>query len=122
MKKAILVLALFVGLKSFGQSDTTIVSQALGDSITIEKSAFEINPVIVTAQGDSARSMNWYAFGVTRDTTSGFNTYVKLFDSKGVQISAFNCSIPASIGNLWYKDPTPIDDYILSQNKRFSRP
>jgi len=122
MKKIILVAALFIGAKSFGQSDTIIVSKALGDSITIQKSAFEIHPVIVTAQGDSARSINWYAFNVTRDTTTGFNTYVQLFDKNGKAIGAFNCPIPASVGNLWYKDPAPVDDYILSQNPRFVKP
>ena len=122
MKKIILLAALFIGAKSFGQSDTVIVSKDLGDSIHIQKSAFEISPVIVTAQGDSARSMNWYAFNVTRYTTTGFNTYVQLFEESGKSIGAFNCPIPATIGNLWHKDPTPIDDYILSQNLRFIKP
>ena len=126
MKKTIFILAaaLLIGAKSFAQAgDTTVLSKALGDSITMRFDAFEVNPVPVVFLSDTVRSMSWRAFDVTRKS-KGFNTYVQLFNKYGNPIDklAFNCPIPASIDSVWCNDPTPIDEYILSKHPEITLP
>lgn len=120
MKKLILILFVFATIGASAQ--TRKQSVALSDSIVMTQGAIEIEPVIVNAQGDTARSLNWNAFDVHReDTTSGCNTYVQLYDKNGKSIAAFNQPIPASVVNVWGVDPAPVDDYIFYMNPRFKR-
>jgi hypothetical protein len=116
MKKIIIIFAVLFSLQSQAQN---VLSKALGDSIIVPTGAFEVQPVIVDALGDSARSFSWVAISVTRDTTTGFNTYCQAYTSTGVSVSQFNCYVPKEIANLWAVDPSPIDDFILSKYPRF---
>ena len=124
MKKIIFTLSLFVTFQTVvkAQSVDTILSVALGDSIVVQPGGIEIQPIIADAMGDSARSLNFYAFGVQSDSTQGCNTYVQLFDKTGKTLSAFNQPIPANVLNQWKADPSVIFNYILSINQRFKRP
>lgn len=88
---------------------------------TVLPNAIQILPIIVTAQGDTATQVGWYAFDVQRDSVSGCNTNVSLYNRKGVKLYSYNQPIPAAILNQWADDPTPIDDYIFSQNLRLVR-
>lgn len=117
MKKILIIALSFISFNAKAQ--TKVLSVALSDSIVMVKGSIEIIPIVVTAQGDTARSLNWYAFNVNRsDTTQGCNTYVQLYDKNGKSISQFNQPIPASIANVWGISPSPIDDYIFSMNPR----
>lgn len=99
-----------------------VSTSPLQDTIVLNQGAMEIEPVIVNAQGDTARSLNWYAFDVHReDTTAGCNTLVQLYDKKGNNIANFNQPIPASVVNIWGINPAPVDDYIFAMNPRFKR-
>lgn len=120
MKNTLTFIAMLLCLATTAQ--TKKVSVALSDSIVMTPGAIEINPVIVTAQGDTARSLNWYAFDLQRDdTAAGCNTYVQLFDKNGKSIAQFNQHIPASVVKIWGVEPTPVDDYIFKMNPRFVR-
>lgn len=120
MKQLLLIMAVTFCLSASAQ--TRKVSNVMEDTITLNQGAIEIEPVIVTAQGDSARSLNWYAFDVHRDdTTAGCNTYVQLYDKTGKSIAQFNQPIPASVVNVWGVDPSPVDDYIFLMNPRFKK-
>lgn len=119
MKKTILILLVLVSLST--QAQTRKQSSVLTDSIVMVQGAIEIEPIIVNAQGDSARSMNFNAFNVTPDTASGCQTYVQLFDKNGRSIADFNCLIPASVKNVWGTDDSVIFNYILLMNPRFKK-
>lgn len=120
MKKLFILAAILIGFTA--QAQTKKQSSALTDSIVIVQGGIEIEPVIVNAQGDTARSLNWTAFNLHReDTTAGCQTYVQLFDKNGQSIAQFNCPIPASVVSIWGIDPSPVDDYIFLMNPRFKK-
>lgn len=118
MKKLFIFAAILIGFTA--QAQTRKQSSVLADSIVVV--GIEIEPIIVNAQGDTARSLNWTAFDVHReDTTAGCQTYVQCYDKNGKSIAQFNCPIPASVVNVWGVDPSPIDDYIFLMTPRFKR-
>jgi hypothetical protein len=119
MKKLFISLLVLVSLSA--QAQTRKQSSVLTDSIVMVQGAIEIEPIIVNAQGDSARSINFNAFNVTPDTASGCQTYVQLFDKNGRSIADFNCPIPASVKNVWGTDDSVIFNYILLMNPRFKK-
>lgn len=120
MKKLFIIAAILIGFTA--QAQTRKASSVLTDSIVMKQGAIEIEPVIVNAQGDTARSLDWTAFNLQReDTTAGCQTYVQCYDKNGRSIAQFNCPIPASVVNVWGVDPSPIDDYIFLMNPRFKR-
>ena len=119
MKKLLIILFVLLGLSS--QAQIRKQSSVLTDSIVMVQGCIEIEPVIVNAQGDSARSINFNAFNVTPDTTSGCQTYVQLFDKNGKSIADFNCFIPSSVKNVWGTDDSVIFNYILLMNPRFKK-
>lgn len=119
MKKVLFILSLFVLSNANAQlRDTVIVNT---DTVVINNDAIVIEPVIVNAKGDTAFSINWTAFNLSRDTAQGCQTYVQLFDKYGRAVADFNQPIPASVVAVWGVDPSPIDDYILAMNPRFKR-
>lgn len=120
MKK---ILFVFFVLASFGAySQAKIKSAFLADSISIGQGAIEIKPVIVTAEGDTARSLNWVAYGVYRDNKSiGCNLAVLVYDKKGRELSNLPLPVPAEIVNNWGTDPAPIDDYIFYKFPRLKK-
>ena len=119
MKKLFIFFLVLVSLST--QAQTRKQSSVLTDSIVMVQGAIEIEPIIVNAQGDSARSLNFSAFNVTPDTASGCQTYVQLFDKNGRRIADFNCPIPSSVKNVWGTDDSVIYDYILLMNPRFKK-
>lgn len=124
MKKLIFFLFLFGAFQAVKAQSVvdTVVSVSQGDSIVIQKGGIEIQPVVANSNGDSARSMNFYAFDVKSDSTQGCQTYVQLFDKTGKVLDVFNQPIPASVVNQWKIDPTVMFDYIISKRPRLKRP
>ena len=110
MKKLILFLCLFISVGAMAQQDTVYIP----GSIPIE-------PIVVNAVGDTAFSMSWVAFNLSSDTTQGCNTYVQLYNKKGLSVANFNQAIPASVVKIWGTDNKVIDDYILFVNPRLKR-
>lgn len=118
MKKAILLLSVLFSLSAMAQQDTVIVNT---DTIVKPIGGILIDPVIASAKGDSAWSMDFVALNVKSDTLSGCNTYVTLQDKNGRVISDFNQWIPANVLNQWEADATPVFNHILANNPRFRR-
>lgn len=125
MKKIFFFLALIIGLTVNAQRQSAIIPMDTvivnNDTVIVNIDAIVIEPVIVNAKGDTAFSLLWQAQNVSRDTTQGCNTYVQLYNKKGLLIADFDQPIPASVVNEWGTDPSPIDDFILAQNPRFKR-
>ena len=109
MKKVILSILVLASLTTKAQ-DTTVYT----------KGAILIQPIIVNAQGDSAYSIVWSAFGLSNNG-EGCSTYVTLNGKLNQKLTDFNCGIPSYIVNQWGTDNTIIDDYILSQYPRFKK-
>ena len=117
MQKTITLILLVVAIGV--QAQTRIKSKALGDSITIQKSAFEIAPIIVTPQGDTARSLYWYTTAIGRDTTIGFNVVVNMYDKYGVVLTTISNAIPGNVWAHWLLFTSKMDVFILNQRRRF---
>jgi hypothetical protein len=62
---------------------------------------------------DTITQVNWWVFGLGRDTAQGCNTYVVAYDKRGRKITDGNVPIPAHIVQQWGTDNTLIDDFIL---------
>lgn len=118
MKKLFIIAAILIGFTANAQTDTAVIGQ---DTVLVPLGAIVINPVIADAKGDSAWTLNFYAFDVKADTVSGCQTLVTLSNKQGASIANFNQPIPASVLNTWSEDPAPIYDYILLMNPRFKR-
>ncbi|MCA6489097.1 MAG: hypothetical protein IM569_13805 [Chitinophagaceae bacterium] len=120
MKNLLFAFLAFIAVNASAQKKP---SEALQDSIFLHVGAFEIEPLVVGIQNDTARSITWNAFDVCRnDSTAGFKTYIQLFDKNGKQVSDMNLNIPASVAKKWGANPDLIDDYILSQFQRIKKP
>jgi hypothetical protein len=118
MKKLILLLSIPFSLSVSAQQDTIIVNN---DTIIKPVGAILVENVIVSAQGDTAFSMDFVALNVKSDTLSGCNTYVTLQSRRGNVISDFNQWIPADVLKRWDDNPSPIFDHILANNPRLKR-
>ncbi|TAG31868.1 MAG: hypothetical protein EAZ35_02130 [Sphingobacteriia bacterium] len=103
MKKTILFFAiLFAAIAVQAQKIDTV------------QSAILVNPVVVNAlTKDTAFQVSWSAFGITRDTSKGCNTYVQVFDRKAKRVMELNIPIPAKTLQDWDSDII-IDNYILT--------
>jgi hypothetical protein len=115
MKKVLLSILIFASLSTKAQ-DSTVVA----DTVIYSKGAIHIEPIIVNAQGDSAYSIVWSAFGLSSNG-EGCNTYVTLRSKINEKLADFNCAIPSYIVDIWGIDNTIIDNYILSQYPRFKK-
>ena len=118
MKKYITFLLLIAAIGAKAQ--VKIKSIAGGDSIVLPKGCYEIKPVVVTAMGDTARSMTWCTNQMQRDTLIGFNLNVSLFNKNGAQIAVFGMQMPPLQNVQLYLNM--LDNYISQQNKRFVKP
>lgn len=118
MKKYITFLLLIAAIGVKAQNK--VKSKALGDSIIVPKGAFEINPIIVTAQGDTARSVTWTTNQMRRDTTIGFGINVVLFSKNGNQLSTFDISAPPLTNTAAYLNG--IDNFVMYLTPRISKP
>lgn len=102
MKKLILFAAIFAALSVQAQKVDTV------------KNAIQVKPVVVNAlQKDTCYQVGWSVFGISRNDTTGANSYVQLFDRKGKRVSEMNVRIPYSVLSVWLEDIV-IDNYILT--------
>jgi len=118
MKQLFIFLFVLIGFTAKSQTDTAVIGQ---DTVLVPVGSIVINPIVVNAQGDSAWTVNFYAFDVKADTVSGCQTLVTLAGKNGQSLSTFNQPIPASVLNTWSDDPAPIYNYILLMNPRLKR-
>ena len=90
---------------------TTAPVQVQSDTIP---SAIQVKPVEFNRlTKDTVTQINWWVFGLGRDTTHGCNTYVVAYDKRGKKVTDGNVPIPAAIVKQWGTDNTLIDDFIL---------
>jgi hypothetical protein len=90
---------------------TTAPVQVQADTIP---SAIQVKPVEFNRlTKDTITQVNWWVFGLGRDTAQGCNTYVVAYDRKGRKVTDGNVPIPAHIVQEWGTDNTLIDDFIL---------
>lgn len=118
MKQLFIFLFVLIGFTAKSQTDTAVIGQ---DTVLVPSGAIVINPIIVNAQGDSAWTVNFYAFDVKADTVSGCQTLVTLAGKNGQSLTNFNQPLPASVVNAWRVSSDPVYDYILFMNPRFKR-
>ena len=77
-------------------------------------SAIQVKPVEFNKlTKDTVTQINWWVFGLGRDTAQGCNTYVVAYDKRGKKVTDGNVPIPAAIVKEWGTDNTLIDDFIL---------
>ena len=90
---------------------TTAPVQVQTDTIptAIQVKAVEFNRLTK----DTITQINWWVFGLGRDTAQGCNTYVVAYDKRGRKVTDGNVPIPAAIVKEWGTDNTLIDDFIL---------
>jgi hypothetical protein len=90
---------------------TTAPVQVQADTIpsAIQVKAVEFNRLTK----DTITQVNWWVFGLGRDTAQGCNTYVVAYDKRGRKVTDGNVPIPAHIVQQWGTDNTLIDDFIL---------
>ena len=104
MKKVLLGMCLLFSIVTNAQTDTTGVI----------KNAIQVQPIQINAlTKDSVYQVGWSVFGISRNDTTGANSYVQLFDRKGKRVSEMNVRIPYSVLSVWLEDKI-IDDYILT--------
>lgn len=113
------MMLMVVATAAFSQNTITkIKSKALGDSISVQRGSLEITPIIVTANGDTARSMGWYTTSVARDTTIGFNAVITLYDKTAQPIAVVSQQVPGQVFTRWLLFLNKVDNYILNQRRR----
>jgi hypothetical protein len=96
-----------------------LISTTPVDSIP---SAIQVKPVEFNRlTKDTVTQINWWVFGLGRDTAQGCNTYVVAYDRKGRKVTDGNVPIPAEIVKQWGTDNTLIDDFILNFYKLIKR-
>jgi len=115
MKSIIIFLLLIVAIGVKAQTAVTVTSKALGDQIVLQPGSFEVTPIIVTLQGDTARSLSWVSNSIQRDTTQAFSVIVVVYDKKGVVLNSSNTIVPASTYAKWALFLNKIDNYILKK-------
>lgn len=78
------------------------------------KNAIQVQPVVINSlTKDTCYQLSWNVFGISRNDTTGANSYVQLFDRKGKRVSEMNVRIPYSVLSVWLEDIV-IDNYILT--------
>ena len=102
MKKLLLILFVFAAFSATAQKVDSV------------KNAIQVTPVVINALAkDTAYQLSWNVFGISRNDTSGANSYVQLYDRKAKRIQEMNVHIPYSVLSVWLDDKV-IDDYILT--------
>jgi hypothetical protein len=115
MKNFIIILLLLAATRVNAQNIR--IKSYLGDSITVIKGYKQLTPIIVTMNGDSARSCIWYV-NISRDSTSSGSLNVLLFDKNAAVIGNRTLSIQESNYNKWSGLFTAIDNYLHNQISR----
>lgn len=102
MKKLLLIVFVFAAFSATAQKIDSV------------KNAIQVTPVVINALAkDTAYQLSWNVFGISRNDTSGANSYVQLYDRKAKRIQEMNVRIPYSVLSVWLDDKV-IDDYILT--------
>jgi len=101
MKKYILIIAVLFCTSATAQKIDTV------------KNAILVQPVVINALvKDTCYQLSWNVFGISRNDTTGSNSYVQLYSRTGKRIQEMNVRIPYSILSVWLDDVV-IDNYIL---------
>mgnify|MGYP003553151986 FL=1 len=101
MKKLLSILFVFAAFSATAQKVDSV------------KNAIQVTPAVINALAkDTAYQLSWNVFGISRNDTSGANSYVQLYDRKAKRIQEMNVRIPYSVLSVWLEDKI-IDDYIL---------
>ena len=102
MKKLLSILFVFAAFSATAQKVDSV------------KNAIQVTPMVINALAkDTAYQLSWNVFGISRNDTSGANSYVQLYDRKAKRIQEMNVRIPYSVLSVWLED-TVIDNYILT--------
>ena len=102
MKQTLTTLAILFALSTQAQKVDSV------------KNAIQVTPAVINALAkDTAYQLSWNVFGISRNDTSGANSYVQLYDRKANRIQEMNVRIPYSVLSVWLEDKI-IDDYILT--------
>lgn len=102
MKQTLTTLAILFALSTQAQKVDSV------------KNALQVKPVVINVLNkDTLYQVTWSIFGISRNDTSGANSYVQLYDRKGKRVQEMNVRIPYSILSVWLDDKV-IDDYILT--------
>ena len=116
MKNFIIILLLVAATRVNAQN--TKIKSYLGDSITVVKGYRQLAPIVVTMNGDTARSYIWYIGPVSRDSTTSTNINVLLFDRNATAIGSRNLNVSETAYNRWSGLFTAIDNYLHNQISR----
>lgn len=78
------------------------------------KNAIQVQPVVINAlTKDTCYQLSWNVFGISRNDTTGANSYVQLYSRTGKRVQEMNVHIPYLVLSVWMDDKV-IDDYILT--------
>ncbi len=117
MKKIITILLLTAAIGAKAQ--TQRIKSYLGDSIKlVNPYCRQFTPIIVTMNGDTARSIIWSVGPISRDSTAGTVITVTLFDKNANVLINKNLPIMESAYTKWSGLFTAIDNYIHNQISR----
>lgn len=111
--KTYITLLLLIAAISVKAQTTTVTSKDLGDQIVLQRAAFEITHIIVTLNGDTARSMRYNITSVSRDTTAGFQATVMVYDKRGQLLTTNQIAVPGNFFLKWAGFITKLDNYLL---------
>lgn len=117
MKKLIIIIPLLiVAIGALGQAPsssplTQITSQVLGDQIWLRRGAKEMTNLVITPNGDIARSVD-YALTFYRDTLNAGYATVYYYNAGGSFILQENIPFNQSGYNKWAAFLTPLDLFI----------
>lgn len=120
MKKIITLVLLIAAITANAQMTKVKSKSALADSIWLPKAGLEINPIIISAQGDTARSID-YVIHPSRDTTASFAVDVRYFNKSGAQITSYSAAITPSFFAKWTALITKLDLYISTHINRINK-
>ena len=118
MKKLFILPLLLIALSSSAQISK--VKSYLGDSIWMYRGSRQLTPIVVTINGDTARSVLWYVGPISRDSTASTVLNITLYDRNASPIASRNLGISESAYNRWSGLFTAIDNYIHNQIGRIT--
>jgi hypothetical protein len=101
MKQTLTTLAILFALSTQAQKVDSV------------KHALQVKPVVInTLNKDTLYQVGWSVFGLSRNDTSGANSFVQLYNRNGKKIGELNVPIPYAVTSIWLDDAV-IDSFIL---------
>lgn len=113
-----MILMMFLVAAIGASAQTSKIKSYLGDSITVVKGSRQLTPIVVTLNGDTARSYIWYVGPISRDSTASTSIIVNLYDKNGNAIGNRGLNISESAYTKWSGLFTAIDNYLHNQIPR----